>query len=357
MKKLRVKLKNHSYNIFYENKLLEGSFILDFCQKMANSFVIITHKNLEQQLAKPLLEKFLQRNLKVKLLSFENKEINKTRKTKELIENQILESNYGRDSLIIALGGGIVSDIAGFVASTYMRGIPYVAIPTTLLAMVDASIGGKTGVNTEYGKNTIGVIYHPSAVFIDFDVLKSLSDDEMKNGLVEMLKHTLIMKKKDFYDLLHSSFISQEMIIKSINIKRKIIQKDENDNNLRKILNFGHTICHAIEAGLDYQITHGEALAYGILIESHLSYVMNFLSKKEFEEIYSFLMTKKLLKDIPNLSKEKIISFLKRDKKNILGKNRFVLLKCIGKSINNVEIIENNILNSFSFVVGGKTIC
>lgn len=354
MKKIVVKLKNKSYPIFFKKNLLQEDFIIDYCMQISRSIVIITHKNIENLFAKKLFEKFLSKNIKVQLLKFEDKEINKNRQTKEYLEDEMLKENFLKDSLIISIGGGIVSDISGFIAATYMRGISYVIIPTTLLSMVDASIGGKTAINTKWGKNTIGVIYHPKAVFIDIDVLKTLSDEEMKNGLIEMLKHTLIFKKNSFYKLLNSNDVTLDLIIDSINIKRKIVQKDENDKNLRKILNFGHTISHAIEASSDYEISHGKALCLGILIESYLSYKMKLLSKKEFDEIYFFLKTKNLLFEINNLSKEKILNFIKRDKKNILGKNSFTLLKYIGKSTNNVEIIEKDILQSLDFLVGGK---
>jgi len=354
MEKLRVNLKNQSYSIYYENHLLQKHFILDFCKKLANNFVIITHSNLEKILAKPLIDKFKERKIKVKLLSFPQGEINKSKKTKDFLENQMLKMNLTKDTLIIALGGGIVIDMAGFVAATYMRGIPYIIIPTTLLAMVDASIGGKTAVNTKYGKNLIGAIYHPKAIFIDFEVLKTLSSDEIKNGYIEMLKHSLILKKDFFEDLLINKEITPKQIIDSLKIKKRVIEKDENETSYRKILNFGHSISHAIEASLDYKICHGKALVFGILIESYLSYKMKFLSFDEFEKIFEFLKLKKLLNNCPKISKDKIIDFIKRDKKNIFGKTRFTLLKKIGKSIINIEIIENHIVKSILFIFGGN---
>ncbi len=354
MKKLIVKLKDCSYPIFYKKNLLKDNFIIDFCKNIGFSIVIITHKNIQNLFAKPLFEKLKKENFKIKILAFEKGEENKTRKTKEFLEDQMLQDNFTKDTLIISIGGGVVSDICGFLASTYMRGIPYIVIPTTLLAMIDASIGGKTAVNTHLGKNLIGTIYQPKAVFIDFEVLKTLHEREMKNGLIEMLKHALISKKKAFYDLLNAKKITQKLIIQSIKIKKQIVEKDEKENSIRKILNFGHTISHAIEASLDFKISHGEALVYGIYAESYLSYLMNYLSKKEFEEIVKFLKKKNLLLNTYKFSIDKIIKYLKRDKKNILGKNQFILLKCIGKSKNNVGIIKSLIVNSLRFCLEGK---
>ena len=353
MKKLIVKLKDYSYPIYYKKNLLKEDVIMDFCKNLKFSIVIITHKNIVDLFAKPLYEKLKKENFKVKILSFQNGEENKTRKTKEDLEDKMLRDNFTKDTLIISIGGGIVSDLSGFLASTYMRGIPYIVIPTTLLAMVDASIGGKTSVNTFLGKNLIGAIYQPKAVFIDFEVLKTLNEKEMKNGLIEMLKHALILKKQAFYDLLNTKKITSQLIIESIKIKKRIVEIDEKEKSLRKILNFGHTISHAVEASLNYKITHGEALVYGIYVESHLSYVMNFLSKKEFEEIIEFLKTKNFLQYNYMFSIEKIMDHLKRDKKNILGKNQFILLKNIGESVNNVGIIKNLIVKSLTICLGG----
>lgn len=354
MKKLIVRLKDHTYPIFYKKNLLNEGFIIDFCKKMGHSIVIITHKNIESLFAEPLFEKFQKENIKVKILSFENGEENKTRKTKEFLEDLMLKENFTKDTLIVAIGGGIVSDISGFIASTYMRGIPYIIIPTTLLGMVDASIGGKTAVNTDLGKNLIGTIYQPRAVFIDFEVLKTLDNKEMKNGLVEMMKHALIMKKQAFYDLLNAKKITEKLIIESIKIKKEIVEIDENDKSLRKLLNFGHTISQAIEGSLDFKISHGEALVYGILVESHLSYKMNYLSKSQFDEIVNFLIKKNLFQNTYKFSIEKIMNYLQRDKKNILGKNQFILLKNIGESLNNVGIIKNHIVNSLKLCLEDK---
>ncbi|NGX27859.1 MAG: 3-dehydroquinate synthase [Candidatus Anoxychlamydiales bacterium] len=353
MKKLIVNHKNLSYPIFFKKGLLNDLFIVDFCLKLSNSIVIITHKSIENSLAKPILEKFRKKNIKVKLISFSDGEKNKSRKTKELIEEQMLKNNFTRKTLIIAIGGGIVLDMAGFIAATYMRGIPYVSIPTTLLAMVDASIGGKTAINSKYGKNLIGAIHHPKGVFMDFEVLENLANKETKNGLTEMLKHALILKKKYFYDLLSAEKITQDLIVESVKIKKEIIEKDENDLSFRNILNFGHTIAHALEMSLEYKISHGEAVAIGILVESFISYKMNFLPLKEFNEIKRFMEIKKLIPHFFKIPKDKFIDALKRDKKNIDSINRFTLLKNIGKSINNVEIIKNHVVNYMFFAYGG----
>ncbi|MBN2479473.1 MAG: 3-dehydroquinate synthase [Parachlamydiales bacterium] len=357
MKKIEVNLKDFSYPIFLKSDLLSSDFLINFLKNLSNSFVIITHSSIKNLYAKPIFDKIKNFGLKAILLDFLDSEENKTRSIKEKLEDEIFKNKFSKDTLIIAIGGGIVSDMAGFIASTYMRGVKYVVIPTTLLAMIDASIGGKTAVNTEHGKNLIGTIYHPKAVFIDFNVLKTLPEKEIKNGSLEFLKHALIYNKNLLDDFEKFDEISEDLIIKNILIKKAIVEKDENENSLRKLLNFGHTISHAIEAGSNYNISHGEALAYGILTESHISYKMNMLSKKEFDRILNILIKKDLLVNISNLSIDVIFSYLEIDKKNISDENRFTLLKKIGKSVYNVFVLKKIIKQSLLFAFGGKKIC
>jgi 3-dehydroquinate synthase len=344
MKTITVKLKNCKYNIYLKKNLLKEKFLIDKILSFSKSIVIITHKSIEDLYPKKLFERLKKQAYKIRLISFEDGEKNKSFKTLAFLQNEMLKESFGRDTLIIAIGGGIVSDIAGFLAATYMRGISYISIPTTLLAIVDASIGGKVAVNCSFGKNLIGSFYHPQAIFIDFEVLKTLPEDELKNGLAEMLKHALISSKKAFLDLLTSNEITFKQIIDSIKIKKKIVEKDEKEKNIRKKLNFAHTIAHSLEALLNYNISHGEAISVGILIESFISYKKKLLPLRDFEQILYFLKIKKLPCNIPDVSNDQIISYIKIDKKNTFDKNQFTLLKKIGKSIINVEILKSDII-------------
>ena len=355
LKKLNVNLKKNSYPIFYKRGLFNEAFFCDYIKKIASCFVIITHESIKELVAKKIHLMLKKENVqKIKLLTIKDGEENKTRKTKEYLEDEMLKENFLKDTLIIAVGGGIISDISGFIAKTYMRGVPYITVPTTLLAMVDASIGGKTAVNTPYGKNTIGAFNHPKAVFLDFEVLKTLSKDELNNGLSEIIKHALIGDEKLFLKLLENQEITDEMIIENIKIKKTIVESDEKEENIRKTLNFAHTISHGIEAALGYKISHGKALFWGILAESFISYKMNLLSMREYEKIQSFLRNKNLLNNISNLSISKVMDHLKLDKKNVFGKNRFTLLKKIGQSVYNIQVKENFIIKSLDHALGGK---
>ena len=201
-------------------------------------------------------------------------EEHKTRVTWAAITDALLEARFGRDSIVIALGGGVVGDLAGFVAATYLRGVPVVQVPTSLLAMVDASIGGKTGVDTTFGKNLVGAFHPPLAVVADLDTLETLPVIERINGLAEALKHGVICDAS-YFGLVASTDITtadwQRVVARSIAIKSSVVASDEREHGLRKTLNFGHTIGHAVEQLMEYRVPHGACVAYGMLVESKIA--------------------------------------------------------------------------------------
>ncbi|MBI5346487.1 MAG: 3-dehydroquinate synthase [Chlamydiae bacterium] len=305
-------------------------------------YVIITDKNVEKLYAKRLKKKLAEKGFNVILISIVAAEESKNRETKHLIENQMTQKNLGKDTCIIGMGGGVVLDLSGFVAATYCRGVPFLSIPTTLLAMVDASIGGKTAVNAEGLKNFIGTYYPAELILIDFSFLKTLSEIEMKNGFAEIIKYGLIasndlfkkIEKIDLKDLARLKKIIRESIL----IKQKIVFQDPFEQGLRHILNFGHTIGHVLESYFEYKISHGLAVALGMAFESYLSFILGYLSEAEFNKILQMLMAfdypVELFKKIPFNA---IIKGLKMDKKSLKNAPRFVLLKKIGKTV-----IKNN---------------
>ena len=268
------------------------------------------------------------------------------------------EYNADRKSLLINLGGGVVTDLGGFVASTYMRGIEYINVPTSLLAMVDASVGGKTGVDLGHLKNQVGVISEGSMVLVDVSFLGTLPKNQMVSGFAEMLKHGLIndrkywntltdLKKLDLTDL-------DKLIYDSIIIKNNVVSEDPTEKGLRKILNFGHTLGHAIESFYlenDDKTTllHGEAIAIGMILEAYISSKTNSLSVKDLNEI-----SKGILKTFSKITFEKedlkaIIKLLKHDKKNSHGVIKFVLLESIGKAKIDCEVDNALILEAFEY--------
>jgi len=269
-------------------------------------------------------------------------------------------SDYGGDrkSLIINLGGGVVTDLGGFVAATFKRGISFVNIPTSLLAMVDASVGGKTGVDFQGLKNQIGVIVPPAWVLIDPEFLNTLPSEEYRSGYAEMLKHGLIAdafywKKLSDYAQINTEDM-QPLIQHSVGIKASVVEKDPYENGLRKILNYGHTLGHAIESYFleseaDKTLLHGEAIAIGMITEAFLSHKLCGLSAEAMEQIK--LVFKQIYPRVEILpeAQSKIIDLLKFDKKNSHGRIKFALLEAIGTPMLDVEVPEELLQQAFDF--------
>lgn len=256
--------------------------------------------------------------LKGPVITFPPGEKSKTRQMKAYVEDKMLEMGLGRDITIIAVGGGVVTDLAGFVAATYCRGVSYISVPTTLLAMVDASIGGKVGVNTEHGKNLIGAFYNPEIIIVDPSVLKTLPEKEMLNGIAEIIKYGLILDPS-----LLEMPLGENLIESCIALKQSIVEKDPFEKGLRRVLNFGHTIGHAIEAASSYTLSHGESIAIGMIVEG--SFTLKESLRPLFEK-KGFSLT--LPKNFDEIKYEKALCL---DKKALNQKPRFVLLEKKGK--------------------------
>lgn len=303
-------------------------------------FAIVTDETVKTLYGENL-KKTLDTSFKVSLFSFPAGEKNKNRKTKELIEDQMFAQNFSKDSCLIALGGGVVTDVAGFIAATFCRGISLINIPTTLLGMVDASIGGKTGLNVTQGKNFLGCLYPANQIFMNLAYLNSLPRKDLCCGLIEMIKHGLIADPSYFNfleeqieNLIKLERISlKEAIEKSIKIKMQIVGEDQRDIGKRKILNFGHTIGHALETLSNYSITHGEAVAFGLLVESYMCLQLGYLKKNSFERIFSIIM--KVLNPFYLLEFEHdlLLKILVSDKKSLKGCPRFVMIDEIGSAL------------------------
>lgn len=340
--KLICKIPHSSYH--YEIEIGSGllKFQTHYLKSLASRFAIITDDKIASLYGEQLQESLASSDLEVHLFSFPSGEQHKTRATKERLEDQLFENGLGRDTCLIALGGGVVTDIAGYVAATYCRGIPLVMIPTSLLGMVDASIGGKTGVNIPYGKNMLGCIYQPKKVVIDLSTLKSLPKKELANGVVEMIKHGLITDSKLFENLeKHSnqlltldSAVLEKTIFESCRIKKEIVEQDEKESGKRRLLNFGHTIGHALERLTDYSISHGEAVAIGLLVESYLSVKLGILDQKSFDRIKKILLQYGLPLQLPSrFLIQTILDAMALDKKSLKGQPRFVMISAIGSSL------------------------
>jgi 3-dehydroquinate synthase len=254
--------------------------------------------------------------------------------------------------MFIALGGGVSGDVAGFVAATYMRGVPFIQIPTSLLAQVDSSVGGKTGVDLPEGKNLVGAFCQPRAVFIDPEVLRTLPQKQYINGMAEVIKHGIIRdggyfqlladKRRQVMELDPRTL--QEMIYISCRIKAKVVGEDEKESDIRRILNFGHTIGHAVEAASEFAIAHGFAVSIGMVAAARLSQMKGLLAADKVETITALLKQYSLPTEIPgDLDRRRIKSYLLTDKKRVGSRTSYILLKNIGSVIITEDVSEQEI--------------
>lgn len=304
-----------------------------------HKFAVITDTNVRDPYAKPICEKMIAAGYKVDLFVFPAGEKSKTRLTKERIEDAMLEKGYRRDCAIIAVGGGVVTDLAGFVAGTYGRGVPFVNYATTLLAAADASVGGKTAVDTPLATNLIGLFNQPQKVYIDIEAWKTLPERQVASGMSETIKHACLASydmfafiEENLDDILSFKKFACEYIAENnCKIKYHVVMKDERESGLREVLNLGHTVGRAIETVSEYRLLHGEALAIGMAAEVLLSARLGYMSDEEAERVIALYDRVELPTRIPEyIDREALVKKLYTDKKVRDGKLRFVLQKGIG---------------------------
>ena len=310
--------------------------------RLGSRLALVTDTTVGPLHAAPLLRRLAQAGLTCDSFVFDAGESSKTRGTKEKLEDAMIEAGLGRDSAVIALGGGVVTDLAGFLAATYHRGIPCVQVPTTLLAMVDASVGGKTGVDHPKGKNLIGAFHQPAAVFIDVDYLVSLPAREFRSGLAEIVKAGVIRDADLFRKLQADAARIAErdpeslagIILRACEIKAEVVSSDEREADLRKILNFGHTVGHALESLSSYALTHGEAVAIGMVVEARMAVKAGLLAGGDAEAI-GLLLQALGLPSSPTgpargLRPEAILETMRLDKKARGGAIEYAVPDAIG---------------------------
>lgn len=335
MLSLNVNTQN-PYTIFIGEQILSPQLCQILSQCDYEKLVIISDDRVANVYAQDLMQDLSKQDYSVDLITFPHGESSKSREVKAEIEDSLFRLKANRKTCLIALGGGVVCDLVGFVAATYMRGIDVIYCPTTLLSMIDASIGGKTGINTAYGKNTLGVFAQPRCVIIEVSTLKTLSDLDYRFAFSEMIKHALIIDSK-LYELLESHYqrlLEREyhMVIQCIwlncEIKAGIVERDERENGERESLNRGHTVAHAIETLSEYKIPHGLAVGWGLIME------MQYGVDKGFIDLFSFeRMQKCLNRFIPEVSNpppytlNELIPIMKGDKKNRESQIRFIFSK------------------------------
>lgn len=344
-----VNLKSKKYNILISQS--ENAFLKNFKKvTKATVFFIITDKNVKKLYLKYFSNLLKQKGSNVKTAVISAGETSKNIKNLSLLYNKALKESINRKSCVIALGGGVIGDIAGFFAATYMRGIDFIQVPTTLLAMIDSSIGGKTAINITKRKNIAGVFYQPKLVWINICFLTTLPSQHIKSGLAEAIKYALIFDRK-FYTYLKEELIDgfikdfNYIIYKCCFYKVQIVKKDEKETSgLRVTLNFGHTFAHALEAYTSYKkFLHGEAVAIGMLFASLVSLKLKLCSKKTFEEVKQILNLIDF-KLNAKINAKQLLNLMKKDKKTISGNINFVLISKIGK-VKNILVKDNIILN------------
>jgi len=353
--KLKVKTKINNYSIIVGKNLCSKVNKIIYNERIySKRFLLIYDSNVPTQMINSILSKFDKKRIEKKKIVFNEK--SKSLKTVFSIVKILEKKNFSRNDCLISVGGGICGDVCGFASSIFKRGLNFINIPTTLLSQVDSAIGGKTGVNSLSGKNMIGSFYQPSLVISDTNFLKSLPKKEMICGYAEILKHSLI-KNKMFFKFLKKNFnkimgnnskFLESAIYKSCLIKKEVVERDEKEKDVRKVLNLGHTFAHAYEATIGYNkgLNHGQAVLLGIMSAVEFGRQINILKKNDYEQIIEHL--KKL--NYYNLNKyfntediSKIIFYMRQDKKNKDNKINLILLKGIAKPILNKSFKENKI--------------
>lgn len=353
MRRITVRLRTSVYDILIGSQILSrlGDHLSKL--KLPNRFIILCDSTASKLFAGAAAHSLRSKGMKTEVLIIPSGERNKSLESAKKIYSKLLEMKVGRDSVIVALGGGVTGDIAGFVSATYMRGTPFIQVPTTLLAQVDAGIGGKTGVNLEEGKNIVGAFHQPAMVFCDVSTLITLPAREIRNGLSEIIKcgvikdpalfcllekHVLGLKSpkltdtKDFKKLLD---VWEKIIFSSASIKARVVMQDEKETTgQRMVLNFGHTIGHAIETLNDYKgVSHGEAIALGMIAAAKIAVKMRMTAKVTEERITALIKAVNLPSGIEGLHSDDIIAKLILDKKVRDRKVLFVLPKSIGSVV------------------------
>ena len=346
-------IKTKEYTIYFgENGY---KYLSEWINKEKYSKIfLISDTNTHECCVYTFLQKF---PFEVEIIEVEAGEENKNLETCISLWNALSDLGADRKSLLINIGGGVITDMGGFVASTFKRGIDFINIPTILLAIVDASIGGNTGVDLGVLKNHVGIINNPKLLLIDINYLNTLPKEEFRSGLAEMFKHGLIQSSLYWEKMKHLDTFTtenlEEIIFESIEIKNKIVSEDPKEQNIRKILNFGHTLGHAIESysikHREKRLLHGEAVVIGMILASFLSYKALDFPMSKLNEIKKTLLEYFPKENFTSAEIDKILKFLKYDKKNAYGHIYFVLLKDIATPIWNIEVEESVIYEAFDY--------
>jgi 3-dehydroquinate synthase len=335
-----------SYDVIVRSGLLDdaGAAVAACCG--AHRYAVISDSQVADLYGERLLSSLTDAGLEASLFKFPAGEWNKTREVWGEVTDRLLRSGYGRDSVFIALGGGVTGDLAGFLAASYMRGVPIVQVPTTLLAMLDSSVGGKTGLDTQAGKNLVGAFHQPAQVLIDPEVLKTLPAPQLAAGLAEAIKHGLILDAGYFEEIatgLEAVFACETgrlaaLVARSVELKAEVVSRDEREEGYRKVLNYGHTVAHAQETLSGYEWLHGEAVAAGLVAEARIGEAAGITEAGAAVRIAQLLEAARLPFELdPDLTAENFFKALAADKKRRGGRARYTLLAAVGRVAGSAE--------------------
>jgi 3-dehydroquinate synthase len=349
---LTVGLGDRSYPIFIEDGIMENIGADIGKRNIAARYVVISDDYVASLYGSTLMASLADAGVNAELLTFPRGEASKNLQVFAELSSKLAQMGVDRKSGLIALGGGVTGDLTGFLAASYMRGIPFIQIPTTLLSQVDSSVGGKTGVDIPEGKNLVGAFYQPEAVYIDTAVLTTLPAEELLGGIAEVIKYGVI-RDYEFYVFLERNLdailalepsIIQEMIHTCCAIKADVVAQDERESDLRRILNFGHTIGHAIEAASNFSLIHGHAVAIGMVAALRIAVSSGLCKRKEAGRVATLIHSFGLPTEIPEgMDAKQIKSYMKTDKKSIGGSVFYVLPTAIGNVIITNDVSEGQI--------------
>ena len=342
MKQIQVGLGDRAYDILISEGLISGIGPDLETRSVAKRYAVISDDHVAGLFGNQLMDSLKKAGVTADLITFPEGEASKNLSTISNLASRLARMGFDRKDGLIALGGGVTGDITGFLAAVYMRGIPFIQVATTLLAQVDSSVGGKTGVDIPEGKNLVGAFYQPACVYIDSSALVSLPRSELLNGMAEVIKYGVIYDA-DFFQFLEQNReailgldlkVMEDVIQRCCAIKARVVEADERESDLRRILNFGHTIGHAVEAASDYSMAHGLCVAMGMAAAGELAVAKSIFSNEEAERLSNLITGFGLSVTIPKeLDRARIREYLKTDKKAVSGKPFFILPTTIGEVI------------------------
>ena len=359
---------NHSIQINYEDKpcykiRLEEDYNslgkeLEELELNNRRVCIVTDSTVEKYYLQNVMEILKSCTKSVTFFSFTAGEASKHLGTVNSLYEHLIENSFDRNDCLVALGGGVVGDLTGYAAATYLRGIRFIQLPTTLLSMVDSSIGGKTGVDYKAYKNMIGAFHQPSLVYLNLKTLSTLSDAQFYSGMGEIIKHGLI-QDIEYYHWLEENAVAiknkdtsvlSEMIYRSLLVKKNVVEKDPKEMNERALLNFGHTLGHAIEKYMEFQLLHGECVALGYIAASYISMKKGYITLEDINKIIEITAKFNLPTNIENIDDMEVVNITKLDKKMDSGFIKFILLKNIGNAFIDKTITEEDMMEALQFI-------